>query len=81
MQNRIGGLSFFTRDSAGGLTVASYHPRSSATWYWSIGFGRRNGNRMFIGSDPRSHQRHDYLNIGPFGLRLSRQNYHKQATA
>lgn len=33
---KIGGLSLWTRDSGGGLGLASYHPASSLTWLWGL---------------------------------------------
>lgn len=33
---RIGGLSLWSRTSGGDRMLASYHPRTSSTWHWSV---------------------------------------------
>lgn len=70
------GLSFFTIATDNSLVLASYHPRWSKTWHWSV-ILCRSGN---LGRDNvRRNQWHDYYWL-PFGYRLlvSRQDYHLQ---
>lgn len=78
---RIGGFSFWSRTSAGGRTLVSYHPRTSPTWYWSVGIEktrREPWSKNFCFAPTRSNQWHDYIRL-PFGydLIISRQDYHK----
>ncbi len=73
---RFMGFRLFSRDSGGGLVIASYHPQRSGTWFWSASLCKN----PFGGSyrDPvRRNQWHDYCAL-PFGyaLRISRQDYH-----
>lgn len=77
----VGGLSLWSRDSGGRRIVASYHPRRSPTWYWSVSVSRSCGDRQRIrfSWDPRRFgQWHDYLHL-PFGVvvTIARQNYHR----
>lgn len=81
---RIGGLSFLSRDSGGGLTLAAYHPRSCPTWHWSVSVQRYRGGetRRLVSRTPKQQRRgqwHDRIRL-PFGryLCISRQDYHKQ---
>lgn len=37
---RIGGLSLWSRSNTGAWIPASYHPKSSITWLWSIWVSR-----------------------------------------
>lgn len=76
---RIGGLRLFTRNSNGSYCIASYHPRSSGTWYWSVSIGKYEGAKRWIARDPRRrNQWHDYYRL-PFGrqVTVSMQDYHK----
>ena len=70
------------RDSAGNLILATYHPKSSPTWHWSLSLIRSEhaiawGWRFFLVGQP-GYQRHHLLRL-PFGwtLMLSTQIYHK----
>lgn len=76
----IGGLRMFSRDSGGGLVLASYHPRRSSTWHWSISVKKREGRPSR--SRQRHGQWHDYYWL-PFGRQLivGRQDYHKRRAA
>jgi hypothetical protein len=72
---RIGGLDLISRTSGGELTLASYHPRGSTTWYWSVVFCKR-GTGPFLSRTPKDIRRgqwHDYY----WRFRISRQDYHK----
>ncbi|KKW92669.1 hypothetical protein [Sphingobium chungbukense] len=33
---RVGGLAMWSRSNSGDLILASYHPRSSLYWHWSV---------------------------------------------
>lgn len=33
---QLGGLTLWSRDSGGKLGLATYHPRRSTTWWWSV---------------------------------------------
>jgi hypothetical protein len=73
----IGGLSLWSWSNSGELILASYHPRSSLTWLWSVALGKRKWERGWVQRDPwRRSQWHDYYRL-PFGreLRISRQNF------
>jgi hypothetical protein len=77
---RLGGLTLCTRDSAGDITLATYHPRGCGTWHWSVGFTRRQRDmRGLFSFTPKHQQRgqwHDYIRV-PFGhIIISRQDYH-----
>lgn len=74
----IGGLSFLCRASNRALILASYHPRSSGTWYWSISIAKSGINRKLVRrAERRTGQWHDYYRL-PFNRELvvSRQDYH-----
>lgn len=78
------GLSFFTRDSGGGLTLVSRHPLSSPTWYWSLSWQpvkadfARHFFKLHISKLPGPHQKHHYLHLLRLGsFVLSTQGYHK----
>jgi hypothetical protein len=75
----IGGLTLFSRHSDGGRGLASYHPRSSQTWHWSVSIDRQAGTGR---ASRRSGQWHDFYRL-PFGFRLvvSWQDYHKEKPA
>lgn len=80
MSARIG-LSVFTRTSAGGLTLVSYHPRTSLTWHWSVSIIRSPVFRPFwlvSRASLRTGQWHDFYRL-PFGrvLCISGQDYHR----
>lgn len=72
----IGGLSLLSRDSGGGLMLASYHPRRSKTWHWVVSIKKRDGGTHR--SKLRYGQWHDYYAL-PFGRQLivGQQDYHK----
>lgn len=76
---RIGGLSLLARSSNGNLVLASYHPRSSMTWLWSVSLGRRNGDRTICRSQHRVGQWHDVYNFGRRSLCVARQDHHRKA--
>lgn len=38
----IGGLSLWSKSNNGDRTLASYHPRDSLTWHWSVSITKRN---------------------------------------
>ena len=76
---RIGGLSLFDRASNGNLILASYHPRSSATWLWAVSIGERNGDCTICRSRLRVGQWHDFYNFGSRSLCIARQDYHRKA--
>ncbi len=74
-----------SQDSGGGLVLASYHPRNSPTWHWSIGIINSRVFRpwwLISRATARTHQWHDYYRL-PFGkaLCISRQDYHKSERA
>jgi hypothetical protein len=74
----IYGLSLFSHSNSGEFILASYHPRKSITWIWSLAIGKRRDNWNWIDrAKMRSGQWHDYYWL-PFNreLRVSRQNYH-----
>ena len=73
----IGGLSLLSRDSAGRLGLASYHPRRSKTWLWAVTL-ERNPDALGHRAKNRHGQWHDYHKL-PFGwlLCVSQQDYHK----
>lgn len=79
---RIGGLDLISRTSSGELTLASYHPRGSATWIWSVVVCAGDDEEPRIRRTPadmRHGQWHDWYRL-PFGrsLRVSMQDYHKR---
>lgn len=79
----MNGWSFLTRDSGGALILASYHPRKSKTWYWSLTVRPHfwNKGRSFICWQPdkyRNGQWHDRLYIGRKMFMIARQDYHKK---
>lgn len=79
---RVGGLSLFTRDSGRRLIVASYHPRSSPTWHWSITLWREQppkGSPRIVRPTRRQGQWHDTYRL-PFGwaLGVAQQDYHQR---
>ncbi len=75
----IGGLSIWSGNSDGSLCLASYHPRSSFTWLWSVTLTRGKARTgRFLELAPRGLNRgqwHHYVNL-PIGwmIRLSRQH-------
>lgn len=76
---RFGGVSLFSRSNDGGYILASYHPKKSLTWHWSVTVlvGK---SRAYIGrSNRRQGQWHDYYWL-PFGLTLlvGQQDYHQE---
>jgi hypothetical protein len=75
MHLAVGGVSVLSRTSAGELNIASYHPRSSPTWHWSLTLIKSEGKPHR--AERRTGQWHDYYWL-PFGYRLlvSRQDYH-----
>lgn len=76
---KIGGLSLFTRTSAGDLSIASYHPGGQSTWNWSLTLMHWGTSNTWVArSKIRRGQWHDYYRL-PFGysLCLSRQDYHR----
>lgn len=82
------GLRFFTRDSGGGYTLVSRHPRTSPTWYWFISWQpakadfARHFFKLNIAPGNGPHQRHHNLHLFWRGsLVLSTQGYHKQEAA
>lgn len=78
---RIGGLTLMHRDSAGGLILASYHPRSSLTWHWAIHLDRRafapRWGWFVVPLGERATQRS--LRMGMWTLGIDTQSYHKEA--
>jgi len=76
----IGGVKLFSRDSGGDIVLASYHPRRSSTWHWSVVLSRRDGKPHRAAR--RNGQWHDYYWL-PFGLQLivSQQDWHKGSVA
>lgn len=78
---RIGGLTLLARDSAGGITLASYHPRSSLTWHWSLSLDRRafgpRWGRFTLATGPLVRQQG--LRLGMWTLLLSTQSFHKES--
>lgn len=40
---RAGGLSLLSRDTAGRLHLAAYHPRNSLTWHWFVSLYKSGG--------------------------------------
>lgn len=81
MPYRIFGLRLFSRHSDGALGLASYHPRSSTTWHWSLVLTKNHFGGMWR-SPVRRGQWHDYypLLFG-YALRVSRQDYHREKSA
>jgi hypothetical protein len=77
---KIGGLTFFERDSGGGLGIVSYHPLDCPTWHWAVSILRRQPEaNWWVSRDPKeAHQRHSYYWL-PFQrvLCISRQDWHK----
>lgn len=77
---RIKGLSVFSRDSGGGLVLASYHPRSSQTWHWAVSADRRAfGPRWgwFVHRMGQNvTQRH--LRLGMWTISIDTQSFHKE---
>ena len=75
---RICGIGLFNRNSAGELILASYHPRTSTTWHWSVLITHRQPDSQPHKAFIRTGQWHDYHWL-PFGFRLvvSRQDHHK----
>lgn len=78
---QIYGLSFFSRDSGGDLSLAGYHPRGCLTWHWNVSLRRWRMKYWVVraAKEWRKGQWHDYYWL-PFGYSLSiaRQDYHKQ---
>lgn len=79
------GLSFGKRNSAGGLTLASYHPRKSGTWYWSLTLERQRYAAPLVRLEPKERRRgqwHHCFRL-PFGWSLiwSQQDYHRGRAA
>lgn len=75
---KVHGFEMLCRDSAGGLTLASYQPASGGTWHWAISLARSETNRGWIRrAKMRRGQWHDYYRL-PFNreIRVSRQDYH-----
>ncbi len=79
MNYRIGGLSFLSRSTDGSIMLASYHPRRSPTWHWSVSLTR---GGIAHRATRRHGQWHDFYWL-PFGWRLlvSQQDYHKARPA
>jgi hypothetical protein len=77
-------MRFLARASDGSIILASYHPRSSSTWIWSLSLTRKQRwlKRIVTRDQNRSGQWHDYLKL-PFGwaLIVSRQDYHRLGDA
>ncbi len=79
-------MSLFTRDSGGGTTIISRHPREGLTWYWSLSWQPAKGDfaRHWFKLDlaQPAHQRHHCLHLFRRGcLMLSTQDYHKRKAA
>ena len=79
---RVGGLRLWSRTSAGELMIASYHPRRSTCWHWSVSIVRRAplwNRAWFNRAARRTGQWHDYYWL-PFSraLLISHQDYHKK---
>ena len=73
---QIGGLAVGSRSNIGDIILASYHPKSSITWLWSVALGRNKTPRKnIVNLDTRRFgQWHDYIRL-PFAweLRISHQ--------
>jgi len=41
---KIGALSLFCRDSGGGISVITWHPRNSMTWLWGLSYTPQSEN-------------------------------------
>jgi hypothetical protein len=81
---KLGGLSLFTRDSGGGLVIASYTGKQSYCWVWSLSLIRSTYRQVrgpiLKRAERRTGQWHDYLHITPrHALLLSRQDYHRDS--
>lgn len=52
---QINGLSFWTWSNGGDFIIASYHPRTSITWLWSIAIMKRSrGYQSFFNKEGRA---------------------------
>ena len=78
------GFNLFTRDSGGGFTLASYHPKKYQTWIWTVSYEQHKPwhHKSFkldiVPKQNRYGQWFHYFYMGEFGkLILGRQNYHK----
>lgn len=78
---RIRGLTILARDSGGGRTLASYHPRSSLTWHWVLRIDRKalapKWGYYTIPCGQHAKQRH--LRLGMWTLMFNTQSYHKES--
>jgi hypothetical protein len=76
-----GGLSFLKRDSAGCLILASYHPRSSLTWIWSLSVDHRLPPKPLLHIERKGRGQWQHWLRLPFGrtLYLARQDFHQVA--
>jgi len=79
------GLSFFRRNSGGGLNLVSFHPPHSPTWYWGLSWQRYKADetrwwlRLHIDRHGRFQKHHSLGLLGIGRLMLSTQSYHKQS--